>query len=98
MITNVNTNEVKDVIDNELKFDSKNSLANDNVQDNPPIVNISLRSGKKSRKTFNQGLTCLWYSGATKSMIKRRYINTYKYKIRVNKVKYITASGPYKTT
>ena len=45
--TNIKSNQVNGGIDNELKFDSSNSLSNDYVNDTLPIVNISLR-GRKS--------------------------------------------------
>ena len=34
----------------------------------------------------------------TKTMIKCKHINTYKYKLRDQKIEYSTAAGPYKTT
>ena len=48
MSTNVNTNtdKVNDAVDNELKFDSSNSLANNNMQYPLPTVNIRFRGGK----------------------------------------------------
>ena len=48
MSTNVNTNtdKVNDAVDNELKFDSSNSLANNNMQSPLPTVNIRFRGGK----------------------------------------------------
>ena len=48
MITNVNTNEVKDVIDNELKFDSNYSLVNSLIKDSQPITTIIIGGVKKS--------------------------------------------------
>ena len=60
MINNLKTNQVNDVVDNGLKFDSKNSLANNYVQDPLLIMTISLRGSKRSRKILNSGLTCLW--------------------------------------
>ena len=43
MSTNVNnTNQVNDVVENELKFDSSNSLSNNTVKYPLPIVSISL--------------------------------------------------------
>ena len=46
LITNINTNQENDNIDNELEFDSSNILANNYVQDNLPIVNIILIGSK----------------------------------------------------
>ena len=45
--TNIKSNQVNGGIDNELKFNSSNSISNDSVNDTLPIVNISLR-GRKS--------------------------------------------------
>ena len=53
---------------------------------------------KKSRHTLNSGIKFLWDSGSTNSMINRKHINTYKYKLRSNKAEYRTAACPYKTT
>ena len=44
--TNINYNQVNDSIENELKFDSSNSPANDSINDTLHIVTISLRCGK----------------------------------------------------
>ena len=44
------------------------------------------------------GLTFLWYSGYTNSMIKIEHIKHYKHRMRSNKLEYITAVGPYCTT
>ena len=46
MSTTIKYNKVNDVIDNELKFDSINSLANNPVKDALPITNISHRGSK----------------------------------------------------
>ena len=43
VITNIKSNKVKDVVDNELKFDSRNSLFNNPVKEPLPIMNVSLR-------------------------------------------------------
>ena len=45
--TNIKYNQVNYSIDNELKFDSSNSLANDSVNDTLHIVTISLRGRKR---------------------------------------------------
>ena len=59
MSTNIKTNQVNDVIENELKFYSSNSLSNNPSQDPLSIVNISLRGSKKFRQTLISGLTFL---------------------------------------
>ena len=51
--TNTKNNQVNDVIDNELKFDVIKILANNHVKYPLPILNISLRGGKKYRQTLN---------------------------------------------
>ena len=83
----VDYNQVNDDIENKLKFDISSSLVNIYLNYPLPIVNISLIGGNKSKHTLRSGLTCWCYSGATDSMIKCKYINTYKFKIRSNKVK-----------
>ena len=95
--TNIKHNPVNDVIDNELKFDRSNSLANNPVKDTLHIVTIMLRGRKKSRQTLSSGLTFLWDSGATKIMIKCKHINPYKSKLSDNRVKYSTDDVPYRT-
>ena len=84
--TNTNSNQVNEIIKNELKFDSIDTLAINPVNNTPHIVTIILRCGKKSRKTLNPDLTCLCYSGSTDRMMKRKYINPYQSKLRANKV------------
>ena len=46
MINNIKSNKVNVVIDNELTFDSRNSLGNSPVKDSLPIVTMSLIDGK----------------------------------------------------
>ena len=98
MITNINYNQVNNVIDNELKFYSGNILANNPVKVPLTIVTISLIGGKKSIHTLKSYIICLWFIGATNRMIKCKHINRYKSKLIFNKVEYIIADGPCKTT
>ena len=63
-----------------------------------PVVTVILRIGEKHRATIFSFLTCLWVSGATNSMIKRRHTKLDKRNIRFNKLEYSTDSGPYCTT
>ena len=98
LITNINHNQVNDTIYNELKFYGSNNLVNNTVEDSLTILTIMLRGGKYSRQTFKSGLTYLWVSGDTDSMINRNHIKPYKSKLRANKVNYSTSAGPYKTT
>ena len=96
---NVNkTNQVNDVVDNGLKFDSINSLANNPIKYTLLIVTIRLRGDKKYRQNISKGLTCLWESGSTDRMINFKHINPSMYKLRANQVEYSMAAGPYKTT
>ena len=83
--TNIKTYQVKDVIDNELKFDSSNGLDNNPLMYPLPVVTISLRVGKSYIQNLNSGLICLWYSGYTGSIINSMHINPYKSKLRANK-------------
>ena len=41
--TNIKSNQINDVINNELKFNSNNTLANNPVNDSSPIVTVILR-------------------------------------------------------
>ena len=47
--TNIKSNQVNEVIYNEVKFYSRNSLANNTVNYPLPIVTLSLRGGKNYR-------------------------------------------------
>ena len=38
---------------------------------------LSIQVDKKNRATVNSGQTCLWDSGATDSMIKRKHTEPY---------------------
>ena len=42
-------------------------------------------------------ITCLWYSGATNIMIKRRHTKPHNTEMCYNQVEYITAAEPYCT-
>ena len=98
MSTNIKSNQVNEVIGNELKFDISNSLANNPVKNPLPIVTVRLIGSKKSRHTLKSGIICFWDSEATGSMINSKHINPYKFKLRANKFNYITVSVPYTTT
>ena len=60
-----------------------------------PVVTFSLQGGKKHRSTIIYGLTCLWDSRATYSMIKICHTKPYKRKMHSNKVEYSTVAGPH---
>ena len=53
MSTSSNTNKVNDIIDNELRFDSINSLLHNPLHDPLTMVTIILRGSKNSRKNLN---------------------------------------------
>ena len=91
VITNLRYNKVNDVVGNPLKFDINSSL-NIPIRDTQPLVTISLIGGKEYRKTVTDGLKCMWYNRASKSMLKRETIDPYTDKLRTNKVEYITAA------
>ena len=61
-------------------------------------VTVSLLVQKKHRATIVDGLTWLWDSKVTVSMIKRRHTKHNESKIRYNKVEQSTAYGVYYTT
>ena len=79
-----------------------NNQRNDSIENNPkfyntfilyrstkyllPVVTVSLRGGKKQRTTMVTGLACLWDSGSTNSMIKRKHTKHYERRMRYNKV------------
>ena len=75
MFSNVNKyNQVNDVIDTTLKFDSKPSLGDIPVKDPQQLVTIRLRGGKRSINTLGSDMTCLLDSIASSSMLKRKHI------------------------
>ena len=79
-------------------FDTSSFNSSSGTSDPLPVVTVSLLGGKKHKATTVSGLTVLWYSGATDSMIKIRHINNYERKMRYNKVKYSIAAGIYCNT
>ena len=70
MIDNIKKNKIQrdDSIEREEKFDNKFSLSS-RTKYPLLVVTVSLRGGKKEKATMISGLTCLWYSGDTNSMI-----------------------------
>ena len=59
-----------EAIDNEPTFGNSSFNLSSGASDPLPVVTVSLRGGKKHGATVVSGLTCLWYSEATDSMIK----------------------------
>ena len=72
IVTNSTKNKHVDAIEYKPKFDSKFSLSSGTKYPSP-VVNITLRGDKKKRETIIAGLTYLWDSRYTGSMIKRRH-------------------------
>ena len=92
-----NKNQQKFAIENELKFDKKISLYSA-TKDPLPVVTVRLRGGKKQKETIIAEFTCLWDSGATNIMIKRKHTEHYDLIMRSNTVEYSTSAGLYCTT
>ena len=74
MTNNINKYKYKYnyAIKNKPKFDSSFILSS-GTRDPLPVVTVNLRGCKKHRATTVSGLTCLWDSGATDGMIKRKH-------------------------
>ena len=92
-----NNNQRNEAIKNYPKFDNIFSLSI-GIKYSLPVVNVNLRGGKKQRENIISGLTCLWDSGATYSMIKRKHAEYYERKMRYNEVEYSISSGLYCAT
>ena len=96
-----NLNNYKDqsneAINSDPTFDNSSFNLSSGTSDPLPVVTVSLRGGKKNRATIVSGPTCLWDSGATNSMIKRRHTKHYERNMRSNKVEYNTDAGVYCT-
>ena len=67
-----NKNQLNDAIENEPKFDN---IFNLYIGNKKPltVVTVILQGGNKQTTTTISGLTCLWYSGATDSMIETKH-------------------------
>ena len=76
-----NLNNYKDqsneAINSEPTFDNSSFNLSSGTSYPLPVVTVSLRLGKKHRATTVAGITCLWDSGATNSMIKILHTNHY---------------------
>ena len=84
--TKTNKDQLNDAIYNETTFDTSRFNSSSRTRDPLPVVNITLWGGKKHRSAIVSGLTWLWDSGATDSIIKRKRNKQYEHKIRYNKV------------
>ena len=93
-----NKDQLNEVTKNETTFDTNSfNLSSCNIYP-LPVVTVYLRGGKKHRATAVAGLTCLWDSRATNTMINRQQTKHYERNMRSNKVEYSTATGVYFTT
>ena len=92
----MNKYQRNEAIENEPKFDNIFSSSS-GTKDHLTVVTVSLRGGKKHRATTVAGLTCLWDSGATNSMIKKRQTKYYERKMWSNKVESNIVSELYCT-
>ena len=66
-----------EAIHSEPKFDTSSFNLSSGTSYPLPVVTVSLRVVKKHRATTVAGITCLWDSGATNSMIKILHNNHY---------------------
>ena len=92
-----NKNQCDDAIEYEPIFDSKFSLSSGPNRHPLSVVTVSLKGGRKYRAFIIYGLKCLWDSGSTAIIIKRRKTKPYKCTMLPNKVEYSTSIGPYCT-
>ena len=76
-----NKDQSNEAIDNELTFDTSNFNLSTGANNPLPVVTVSLQGGKKHRATTVSGITCLWDSGATGSMINIKHTKHYECKI-----------------
>ena len=93
MTDNIKTikNQRSDAIENDPKFDNTFNLYS-GTEDPLPVVTGSLWWGKKQIATTAYGLTCLWDSEATNSMMKIRHTKYYELKMHYNKLEYGTTT------
>ena len=78
LINNIkkNNNQHNDAIENEPKFNNIFSLSI-GTKDPLPVVTFSIRGGKKQISSMVDGLTLLWNSRATNSVIKIKHTKNY---------------------
>ena len=67
-----NKNQHNDAIENNLKFDNIFILSR-GTKDPLLLVTVCLRVGKKHIATVVASIICLWDSGATDNIIKRKH-------------------------
>ena len=92
---NINTNEyqLNYAIYNEPTFDTISFNSSSGNRDPFSVVTVTFRGGNKNRAIIVAGITCLWDSGATESIINRKHNKHYERKMRYNRVEYSTAAG-----
>jgi hypothetical protein len=61
---------INDVHNNELKFQSSKGKEK-KILLACPITSVDIRKGKKAREIHVAGLSCLWDTGASDSMVKK---------------------------
>ena len=67
-------NQVNDVVNKKLKFDSNYSIYGSPIKYPQPIVTAILIGGNKYRNTLVSCLTLLWYIIDSSDMINRKHI------------------------
>ena len=92
-----NKYQSNEAISSEPNFDTSDFNLSSGTSDPLPVVTASIRGGKKHRSKTVAGLTCLWYSKATETTIKRQHTKHNERKMRSNKVENSTAAGVYYT-
>ena len=100
MTNNLNNNkdQINESINSEPTFDTSNFNLSSGTSDPLPVVNVSIRGRKKHRAMTVAGLTCLWDSRDTDSIINRRHTKFYERKMWSNTVDYSTSAAVYCTT
>ena len=93
---NKNKNHRNDAIENEPKFDNAFNLYS-RTKDPLKLVTAILQGGKKQREITVAGITCLWDSGGTNIIIKRRHTKYYERMMQSNIVEYSTSAELYCT-
>ena len=94
---NTNKDQLNDSIYNEPTFDTNSFNSSSGTRNPLPVVNVTLRGGKKHIAMTVAGLKFLWGSGATNRMINKKQTKYYERNIRSNKVEYGTAADVYCT-
>ena len=82
-----------EAINNKPTFDNNSFNLSSGTRNPLPVVIVSLQGGKKHRPMTIDGIKCLWDSGATNSMIKKKHTKYSEHKMRSNKVEYSMANG-----